>query len=117
MIDKTKSNERTWAIFAHLSALLGLIGIPFANLLAPFVIWLIKKKDMPLVDTNGKEALNLQISMTIYCLVAGVLCLIVIGIPILISLVITNVILVIIASVKISNGESYQYPLTIRFIK
>jgi uncharacterized Tic20 family protein len=36
--------ERTWAMFAHLSSLLGWIGIPFANLIAPLIMWLIKKR-------------------------------------------------------------------------
>lgn len=54
--------------------------------------------------------------MLIYDVVAGILCLVLIGIPILIALWILNTVLVIIASVKTSNGEFYRYPLTIRFI-
>jgi len=107
---------RSWATACHLSALAGL-AIPFGNILGPLVIWLIKKNEYPLVDEEGKEALNFQISMTIYCFVAAVLMLVLIGFFLLIALAIAWLVLVIIASVKVSNGESYEYPLTIRLVK
>jgi uncharacterized Tic20 family protein len=54
--------------------------------------------------------------MLIYDIVAGILCLVLIGIPILIALWVLNTVFVIIASVKTSNGEFYRYPFTIRFL-
>ena len=54
--------------------------------------------------------------MLIYDIIAGILCLVLIGIPILIALWILNTIFVIIASVKTSQGEFYRYPFTIRLI-
>jgi len=100
----------------HLTALLGFIGIPFGHLVGPLVVWLIKKDDDPFIDEQGKESLNFQISMTIYGIVPMLLTLILIGIPLLIALAVADVILVTIASVKISNGEPYRYPCTIRLI-
>jgi uncharacterized protein len=55
--------------------------------------------------------------MTIYTIIAFALCFFVIGSLILFPIILANVILVIIASVKTSNGEKYQYPVTIRFLK
>ena len=78
-------DERTWAMFCHLSTLAGWI-IPFANLIAPLVIWLVKKDQYPMVDDQGKEALNFQINITIYELGSLVLCLVIIGIPLLIEI-------------------------------
>jgi len=112
-----QKQERMWAMICHLAALVAFIGIPFGNVLGPLVIWLIKKNEMPLVDVNGKEALNFQISMTIYFVVAGLLAFIVIGIPLMFMIGIANLVLVIMAAVKVNNGEEYQYPLTIRLIK
>ena len=43
--------------------------------------------------------------------------LVVIGIPLLIGLLIFNFIAVIMATVKAANGEQWQYPMTIRFLK
>ena len=112
-----QKQERMWAMISHLAALVAFIGIPFGNVLGPLVVWLIKKNEMPLVDTNGKEALNFQISMTIYFIVAGLLAFIVIGIPLMFLIGIANLVLVIMAAVKVNNGEEYAYPMTIRLIK
>ncbi|MFQ6115959.1 MAG: DUF4870 domain-containing protein [bacterium] len=115
MAKMNESQERTWATLCHLGALAGFI-IPFGNIIAPLVIWLVKKDESPFVDDQGKESLNFQISMTIYFLVAVLLVLILIGIPLLIVLGIFEIVMVVIAAVKASNGEKYRYPVTIRFI-
>lgn len=109
--------ERNWAMFCHLSALVSLVGIPFGNILGPLTLWLIKKDELSVVDVEGKEALNFQISMTIYSMAAFLLCFVFIGFLLIFPLIIANLVLIIVAAVKASNGESYQYPLTIRFIK
>ena len=75
-----------------------------------------KRGDSPEIDAYGKESLNFQISMLIYDAVAAILCIILIGIPILIGLWVLNTVLVIIASAKAGKGEFYRYPFTIRFI-
>jgi uncharacterized Tic20 family protein len=103
-------------MLCHLTALAGYVGIPFGNVLGPLVVWLVKKNEYPSVEAYGKESLNFQISMLIYGIVSGLLCLVLIGIPLLIAVLITDLILVIVASIKASNGEFYRYPLTIRFI-
>jgi len=115
---KGKNNEEyTWGMACHLSALAAFIGIPFGHILGPLVVWLIKRDQFPFVDAQGKEALNFQISMTIYAIVAFILCFVLIGIPLLIAIGILDLILVIVAAVKASTGQSYRYPLAIRFIR
>jgi uncharacterized protein len=110
------SEIRTWSVLCHASALLGLFFHFFGHLLGPLIVWLIKRDASPEIDANGKESLNFQLSMLIYDIVAGILCLVLIGIPILIALWVLNTVFVIIASVKTSNGEFYRYPFTIRFL-
>lgn len=105
-----------WNVLCHASALVGLI-IPFGFLLGPFIVWLIKKDEFPSVDSNGKEALNFQLSCLLYGIISGVLVIIAIGFFLLIIIAAADLILVIVASVKISNGENFRYPLTIRFLK
>ena len=112
----TNRDENMWAMFCHLSALSGII-IPFGHIIGPLVIWLIKKDEFALVNDQGKEALNFQISMTIYLLVSVVLIIVLIGIVMLIGLVIFDIIVTIIAMVKANEGVPYRYPLCIRFIK
>ena len=101
----------------HASALLGLFFHFLGHILGPLVVWLIKRGDSPEIDAHGKESLNFQISMLIYDAIGAILCIFLIGIPILIALWVLNTVLVIIASVKAGEGKFYQYPFTIRFIK
>ena len=109
-------DQNMWAMLCHLSALAGFI-IPLGNVIGPLVIWMIKKDVYPLVDDQGKEALNFQISMTIYYVISGILILILIGIPLLIGLALFSLVVTIIAMVKASDGVAYRYPLSIRMIK
>jgi len=108
-------DERTWAMLCHFSAFAGLI-FPFGNFLAPLIIWLIKKEEFPFVEDQGKEVLNFQISMTIYLIGSGILCFILIGIPMVIGFLIFDVIVTLIGAVKANDGFKYRYPLAIRFI-
>jgi uncharacterized Tic20 family protein len=65
-VDTGSSNKdaNLWAMLCHLSALVGFV-IPFGNIIAPLVIWTIKKDEFDLVNDQGKEAINFQISITI----------------------------------------------------
>jgi len=117
LLAQDEKQARMWGMLCHLTALTAFVGIPFGNILGPLIIWLIKKNDHVFVDKQGKESLNFQISMSIYCIVAAVLIAIFIGLLLLVAVAIVDFILVIIAAVKASNGESYRYPLTIRFFK
>jgi len=116
-MENNEKDARLWGMLCHLAALVTLLWIPLGNILGPLVVWLIKRNDYPFVDQQGKESLNFQVSMTIYMLVAVVLTFICIGMPLLIGLAVADLVLVIIASVKISNGEEFRYPCTIRFFK
>ena len=113
----TSSDIRTWCVLCHAAALLGLFFHFLGHLLGPLIVWLVKRGDSPEVDAHGKESLNFQISMLIYDAVAAILCVLLIGIPILIALWVLNTVLVIIASIQASEGKFYRYPITIRLIK
>ena len=101
----------------HASALLGLFFHFLGHIFGPLAVWLIKRGDSPEIDAHGKESLNFQISMLIYDVIAFILFIVFIGIPILIALWILNTVLVIIASIRASEGKFYRYPFTIRLIK
>ncbi|HEY9736067.1 MAG TPA: DUF4870 domain-containing protein [Trichocoleus sp.] len=116
MTSTATPEARMWATVTHISALSGLI-IPFGTILGPLVIWLVKKEEFPLVNEQGKEALNFQISMAIYCLVAAVLIFVLVGIPLLIVLAVLDLVFTIIAALKVNEGVDYRYPMTIRMIK
>jgi hypothetical protein len=122
------SSTRAWEVLCHLSAIVGLLGVPFGNILGPLIVWLIKRDDSPAVDAHGKESLNFHISWTLYAFLATTistaLIFVLIGvfmwillIPILVIGWLSMIVLVVIASIKASNGELYHYPLTIHFLK
>ncbi len=110
------SEQRQWAMFAHLSALIGLI-VPFGNVLGPLVIWLVQKDKMAFVDDQGKEALNFQITVFGAALVSMLAMLILIGFLLIVVVGLGALVFTIIAAIKANEGVAYRYPLTIRLIK
>ena len=118
METSTSSRDvRTWNVLCHATALAGFF-VPWAgHILGPLIVWLAKRSDSPEIDENGKESLNFQISMLIYNVIAGVLCLVLIGFFILAILHILNLVLVMVASIQASEGKFYRYPITIRLLK
>jgi len=110
------TEQKQTGLFLHLSQLLNFI-IPFGGVIAPIVIWQIKKEEIPALDAHGKMIANWLISCLIYGAVSLVLSLILIGILGLIALGIMGVAFPIIGAVKANNGELWEYPLTIKFLK
>ncbi len=110
-------NVRTWTALCHASALLGVCLQFPGHLIPPLIIWLAKRDQSPEIDAHGKEAVNFQLSMLLYNLIAAVFCLILIGFAFLIILWILNAIFAIIAAIQASDGKFYRYPMTIRFIQ
>jgi uncharacterized Tic20 family protein len=112
------SEVRNWAMLAHLASLAKYTAVPLANILGPLVVWLIKKDEMPFVDDQGKEAINFQISVTVYGLVSGVLafCTAGIGLIFVIAVLIYDLVFTILAAVSAANGKAYRYPLTLRLL-
>ncbi len=110
-------DAKMWGMFCHLSALAMFTSIPFANVIAPLILWLIKKDDFKFVDNQGKEALNFQISIAIYALACIPLFFIIIGAFLFMALAIFNLVMIIIASIEANKGTAYRYPLCIRLIK
>ena len=119
--------ERQWALFAHLSALLGyLVTGHFFGIgcfLGPLVIWLVKKDSMPFVADQAKEALNFNITVFIIGCVLVLFSIVTFGIglllawPLGIALFVGWVVLTIIAAIKANEGTAYRYPWTLRLVK
>jgi len=116
--EEISKDSQMWAMICHLAGLAGLIMPAIGNIAAPLVVWQIKKDDDPFIDEQGKEAVNFQISMTIYGFVSAVLIpVFCTGFFLLATVYVIDLIFLLIAAVKANNGYHYRYPLTIRFIK
>ena len=100
----------------HLSAFAGLL-FPFANVIAPLVVWLIFRARSDMVDYHGKRALNFQISMTIWIVIAILFSFVLIGIPFVIGLSIVSIVWTIVAAVRASRGDPPGYILSTGFLK
>jgi hypothetical protein len=114
---EVNKDARMWAMICHLSGLAGLVVPVVGCVVGPLVIWQIKKDEFPFVDEQGKEAVNFQISMLIYGIVAGLLCFVCVGFVLAPAVAIFDLVFLLIAAVKANDGHHYRYPLTIRFIK
>lgn len=122
------AEDRQWALFAHLSALVG--GLLTSGWLAslgcvigPLIIWQIKKDTLPFAADQAKEALNFNITVAIIMLVLTLIGLVTLGIgfivtgPLMLLVGIAALVFIIIAAIKSNNGEAYRYPFAFRFIK
>lgn len=110
------AEEKQWALFAHLSALVGYI-IPFGSLIGPLIVWQVKKNEMPFVDDQGKEALNFQITIALAAVVCVVLMVVLIGFLLILVVGLFDLIFIIIAAIAANNGQAYRYPICLRLIK
>lgn len=104
------SDEKTMAILSHVLAI-------FTSFIGPLVIYLVKKDESAFVSAHAKESLNFQITMFISYIISIVLMIVLIGILLIWLLSIANLVLVIVATIKASEGKMYRYPFNFRLIK
>lgn len=105
-------DERTFAILSHILSI-----VPGVGIFGPLIIYLIKKDGPAFVSENAKESLNFQITIYIGYLIGGILTAILIGFVLLLALWIIELVLVIIAAVRVSENKIYRYPFNLRLIK
>jgi len=110
------ADDRQWGMFAHLSALSGVV-IPFGNIIGPLVVWQIKKDTLPFAADQGKEALNFNITMLIAAFIGFLLTFVLIGLVLLPLIGIAWLVFTILAGIKANEGVAYRYPFALRLIK
>ncbi|MBN2009768.1 DUF4870 domain-containing protein [candidate division KSB1 bacterium] len=110
-----KNDEQMWAVFCHLGGLFGILMFP-ANIIVPFIIWLVYRDQYPRVDDEGREAINWQISFTLYLIGSAILVLIAVGLFMVLGLLVINLVVTIQAALAVSQGRQASYPMTIRFL-
>jgi len=101
------SDEKTMALLSHVLTVV-------ASFLAPLIIYIVKKDESAFVAAHAKESLNFQITIA---LIIIVLCITIIVILLVWIVGIFSLVLVIIATIRASEGKLYKYPVNIRFIK
>lgn len=120
--------ERQWAMFAHLSILIGgILTSGWAGsigcFIGPLVIWQMKKDEMPFVTDQAKEALNFSITIAAIMLILTILGVVtlfigfIVILPLMVLIGLASLVFIIMASIKAKDGVAYRYPLTVRLIK
>lgn len=123
-LDLPSEEIRKWAMLCHLAGGVGAVLFPmFGGVIASVGVWLVKRDVGAYVDDQGREAVNFQITMLLYCAVASIavfiLKVVLIGhllvwIPGLV--VIAQIGGSIVGAIRAHDGESFRYPCILRFI-
>jgi len=108
---EASSDDRNLAMLTHLSGFV-------LSVIVPLIVWLMHKDraDKAYLVKEAKEALNFQISVLIGYVICGVLAVILIGALLAWLLWLANLILCIVAAVKVSSDGSYRYPFALRLV-
>jgi uncharacterized Tic20 family protein len=108
--------QKQMGLFLHLSQFANLILFPIGIIL-PIVLWQTQKDKMPALDAHGKMVVNWMISSTIYIIASIILMFVLIGFLTILAVGIMGIVFPIIGAVKANNGDFWEYPLTIKFLK
>ena len=114
--DSPSPEDRNWCMFIHLSQFCVYI-IPIAGLIAPLILWLMKKDGSALIDLHGRIVMNWIITEFILVIVFVILCFVIVGIPLLLGLLVVSFVFPILGAVKVQNGETWIYPFSFKFLK
>ena len=108
---EASSDDRNLAMLTHLS------GFIF-SVIVPLIVWLMHKDraDKAYLVKEAREALNFQITVLIGYVICWILTIIVIGVLLTWLLWLANLILCIVAAVRVSSDGSYRYPFALRLV-
>lgn len=99
-----------WLPFLHLSGL-------FLLLIPPIIIWYLKKDKIEDVKIQGVDVINFQLSMLLIAIPSGILAFSMITIPIIIFIGVFSTVIIIVNTIRVSNGQPSKYPIWIHFLK
>ena len=108
--------DRQLLVITHLSQLITLVT-GFGSLLLPLVLWVTQKEKVYQMDTHGKNIINFQLSLIVYCIICVPLILLFgLGLLGFAVLGIISIIFPIVNAIRASRGETPTYPLSLNFI-
>ncbi|QRM90610.1 DUF4870 domain-containing protein [Lacinutrix sp. WUR7] len=111
-----KREDKQLLVITHLSQLITLVT-GFGSLILPLILWVTQKEKVQQMDVHGKNIINFQLSLIVYCIICVPLILLFgLGLLGFMVLGIISIIFPIINAIKASNGETPTYPLSFNFI-
>jgi uncharacterized protein len=114
-----EADEKAWSVLCHLGVLAGGL-LPAGNLLVPGAIWLWYRKRSPLIDANGRESLDFQLTVSLFAVAAVALTRLLpaslrkLGLGVWAGIGLFALINVIRAAMAAYKGAAFRYPLTWR---
>ncbi|AFZ65872.1 DUF4870 domain-containing protein [Deinococcus peraridilitoris] len=121
--DHIPADQRTLVAAQHLSPLLAFWLPVLGNVIGALVAWLLTRDRHPVLDDQGREVVNFQISISLYFLAVTALVVLTLGIgilllwPLVLALYALQFITMILAVVATIDGRPYRYPFSIRFLR
>lgn len=109
MNDNVNANDKNISALTHLGGI-------FFSFFPALIVWLLKKDDSIFIGEQSREALNFQITIVIAYMLAGVLAWILVGFLLFPIIWLGNLVFFLVAAIKVSKGEYYQYPFALRLI-
>ena len=113
------NEARLYAAICHLLGVGGLFVPVLGNVCGPLILWLLKRGQSPLVEDQGKESLNFQITVAFagaVLLALGSASHPIQSLSLYGVLQLANVVFIIIAAVEAHKGVAYRHPFAVRFI-
>lgn len=108
--------NRPLAVISHLSGFLGYL-IPFGHIFGALAAWLYWRNVDAYVEEHAREALNFQLSITIYMFASLILMLLLVGLFLIFVVAIFHFVMMIVAAANASGGKPFRYPATMRMVK
>lgn len=107
-------SERNFSVFMHLSPLLvALMGAGPLAIIAPLVLWLVRKDKSVFNDDHGREVMNFLLSQMMLIILLAITIIGIILIPVVLIVGLVNMIR---GAIAAGNSEYFRYPLTFRFL-
>ena len=108
--------ERNLAMFAHLSAFVGLLFPAGGNVIAPLIVWLTQREKSAFVADQSLESLNFNITVFLAAIACGILVIVGIGILLGVVLLIAWLVGTVLGAVKASEGQRFRHRFTLRLV-
>jgi len=127
-LDVIPEEHRTNAVLLHLSPLAAFFLPMLGNVIGALVAWLLLRDRHRVLDEQGRQVVNFQISISLYFLAAAIILipvtfltfgigLVLLGPILLGGLYLLQFVTMILAVVATLEGRPYRYPLSVEFIR
>lgn len=112
-----RADDKKWGMVIHLAALVGLL-LPLGVVLGPVLVWLLKRNDSTFLDTQGKNAINFQLTILLVAFVCIILSVLIRPFIIFALLVgLAGLGFAVVAALQANKHETYKYPYSLKLLK